>query len=821
MCLWVLLAVPLAVAQVPEIANISETVDSGSSLAILGEGMAPGVEVWLWQPGSDSRTAILRSAALTPPALPSLPPPAARRTRVLGMPSGRLLIAAQLGEMARNDDVVPTVSWVKNTAGFSRPYYFNRPQLVFSSNPEVLPGERLRLFGRNLAPKDCTSGEKYDYPVAFESADGRVRFGQVLDVDPQDRQDVKAFQLQVRVPTDLPPGSYHVKVHVLHGGPAAWSNSLPVSVIAARHWVAALAWAEDHPLVTMPQAAPPRVLKLVGAAADGFTDDTAAIQGAIDELASADGGVLTLPAGSYALSHTLHVRSNVVLQGAGRAATQLLAVPHQPFRPGFPFAIEKLFAHPLSPGSAQVWGARFVTEGILIWLDDRSGVQDLSLLAGAGCSLPVVAGVEDAESVARDIFLRRVEILNPVQSTYAPPEVNGTGTGGIRVFSATRGFTLVHSRIVSGNPLFFDAGRKPHQYARIEGNTFRGYPNNQYDAVHLRKLVDSIFEDNEIFNARRAFVSQKGISRNWICGNQIHHISGYGNGSEIIMSEHFGSKYRARVKMVSGRTLTFAADLNIGPGDIEKAGALFYAYVLSGRGTGQFRQVLNNGRDSLELDEPWTVAPDETSTVALIASAVGNYVVCNRITDTRGPLQVLYVSGFENLIAGNELYNASDLNIGASVYEGDFMPVAFNLILDNRLVNSNGIRMYADKPSRAKIGDREMYQHGPLFANTVRRNQVWSPSTPPGSNQGWNIWWPRNPGEPHSFHNPAVEVRNGAYNIVESCYLFNNSLGVEVTGGIGNVVRNNLMDQVSRPMTDEDSAGTYFEPAVPSREGGK
>jgi hypothetical protein len=112
------------------------------------------------------------------------------------------LIAAQLGALAITDDVLPTVIWLKNAAGFSPPYYFNRPKLIFSSDPEVLPGERLRLFGRNLLPGDCEAGEKYDYPVAFQAADGTVRFGKVLDMDPQDRQDIKPYQLQVQVPRD-------------------------------------------------------------------------------------------------------------------------------------------------------------------------------------------------------------------------------------------------------------------------------------------------------------------------------------------------------------------------------------------------------------------------------------------------------------------------------------------------------------------------------------------------------------------------------------------------------------------------------------------
>lgn len=294
----------------PEIAYITESVDDGSSFAIVGERLDPGVEVWLWQPGADTRETILRTALSTVAALPSVPPAEAKATAVLGRPSGRILIASQLGPFpALGDSVRPTVAWVKNAAGYSRPYFFNRPKLMFASDAEVLPGQRLRLFGRNLAPPSCAAGGTYDYPVAFQAASGTIHWGKVLDFTDQDRMDVKPYQLMVQVPLDLLAGEYSVRVHLLCGGPSAWSNGLHVRAIASRYWIAALAHLDDHPLATPRQltARPPQVLRLSGAAGDGYRDDGEIIQTAIDRLAGAGGGVVLLPAGSYALTKTLHV----------------------------------------------------------------------------------------------------------------------------------------------------------------------------------------------------------------------------------------------------------------------------------------------------------------------------------------------------------------------------------------------------------------------------------------------------------------------------------------------------------------------------------
>ena len=59
-------------------------------------------------------------------------------------------------------------------------------------------------------------------------------------------------------------------------------------------------------------------VKDFGAVGDGVTDDTAAIQAAIDYVGSINGGVIGLPQGTYGITSQLNVPySNVILQGCG------------------------------------------------------------------------------------------------------------------------------------------------------------------------------------------------------------------------------------------------------------------------------------------------------------------------------------------------------------------------------------------------------------------------------------------------------------------------------------------------------------------------
>jgi len=60
-----------------------------------------------------------------------------------------------------------------------------------------------------------------------------------------------------------------------------------------------------------------------GAVGDGVTDDTGAIQAAIDSLGVV-GGVVEIPPGTYKISNTLNISSYVCLRGAGAVASTLL-----------------------------------------------------------------------------------------------------------------------------------------------------------------------------------------------------------------------------------------------------------------------------------------------------------------------------------------------------------------------------------------------------------------------------------------------------------------------------------------------------------------
>ena len=73
---------------------------------------------------------------------------------------------------------------------------------------------------------------------------------------------------------------------------------------------------------------PPTVYDVTtfGAQGDGVTDDTNALQAAIDAANGAGGGTIVFPAGNY-LTRTLTLHSRIVFRGAGMRATMLKKMP--------------------------------------------------------------------------------------------------------------------------------------------------------------------------------------------------------------------------------------------------------------------------------------------------------------------------------------------------------------------------------------------------------------------------------------------------------------------------------------------------------------
>ena len=91
------------------------------------------------------------------------------------------------------------------------------------------------------------------------------------------------------------------------------SGTKTIALVAAAEWFSAVDAARS--------TGGPTSVKSFGAVGDGVTDDTAAIQAALDHIGTAGGGALYFPEGEYVVSSYLTVSPNTLLRGAGLMAT--------------------------------------------------------------------------------------------------------------------------------------------------------------------------------------------------------------------------------------------------------------------------------------------------------------------------------------------------------------------------------------------------------------------------------------------------------------------------------------------------------------------
>ncbi|QJD84570.1 glycosyl hydrolase family 28-related protein [Cohnella herbarum] len=801
----------------PAISYATEGVDEGGTFVLTGDRFTESTEIWLFRPAKDD-AAQLKAAYGNPASpLPAIPPEGAVKTTVVGTPEEHLIAAGQIGypNLSLSNAVVPTIVWAKNSAGWSSPYLLNRPELYFASASAALPGERIRVFGRNLETKFEVAGPDYDYPVALKNrVTGKVEWAQALMEETQEQANVKPYVLNVLLPAKLPAGTYDLAVHVLYGGAQGWSEPIALDVAASRGLTAKLAQESNIKLGT-PQSGGPvnvRIDSVGGLKADGFSDDTDKIQKAIDQTAAKGGGIVLLPPGNLAISKTIRVKPNVVLAGSGKAATQLVVNPDRPLQGSFPIA--NMFASPTwVRGFAGDYGPYLKDRTPMVWLDDKTGLQDLSVLAGAGADIGVLVGNENPKTTVRDTFLRRTEIVNRHMLAFPPQEWWGAYMGGVLVVSSTDGFTLADSRVVGDQSLFMLSGDKPHKHARIANNEFETAVNNSSDNIFVNSIAESIIENNRIENGGRAITSQMGMWRNWISGNVISHTGGRANGSEMLMSEDGYVKplFAGKIKSATTNSVTVGSALGLKDGEITTTAVEYYAFVTSGTGMGQYRKVVGNTADGkLDLDRKWTVVPDSGSRVDVIRAAVKNLFVNNWISDSRGNLQFSYGAGLDNVVAGNQINGSGSITVFGGIEdwtdsEHPFLAItAYNQIYANYLANSGGIFLKGNVGKGHSYGDEVLADTGGFFANTVRRNQIWAKTKSGDINQYYNTWFGvKEKGIPYEG---AIDVKDAAFTVVDGNYAFDASIGVRVSGGKGTIIVNNRMDEVKDRIVEQNGA---------------
>lgn len=803
----------------PAISYIVEGVERNGTFTVFGEGLTPGTTAWLWHPESASRNVQdmrrqsqleLQKIAVSFLDNQELPKQLPEDAQVAGFltdtdnPQVAMVCREASSEPARDGgEILPTVLWIGNDAGFSNPYMVNAPQLWFPSDLTVVPGQQMRLFGINL------SGRGYNQTlIAMQNQENeKIYWGRLLLRFNQEHANVRQHELSFRIPDDIPNGIYSVRIYRFDGGPYGWSNKLDIKILQKRHFVDQMGFADQSSNATPGDEHypdPPAIFPITNASGDGITDNTMAIQSVLDKASSAGGGVVLLPSGVYAVSQSIEIPENVVLQGAGTGATSITVSQIRPL-------INEDLKSKGQP---------------LIHMRTNTGLQDISVIAGPGVDVNVLV---DDPPLVENVFIRRVKIEN-IHEFVKDIEDGAWGIVdfGIYVKTSSRGFHLLDSYIKA--PLTFRMEGRPqqrHSYARISGNHFETYPHHQQDNVFLLSLSESIFENNILAYGHRAFTSQLGMWRNFIADNQVIDIRGVGNGSELFMSEYGSVIYHGPILSDGNESSNLRVPDNTDKRITDMIESAYterelYAFVASGKGFGQYRKLTLKHNNTLTIDQPWCVLPDKESTIYILEATVQNLFLNNATIGGRGVYAFFYGSAINNIISGNEASagGVTSIWLSAVANKDRLALVAFNSLVNNRLVQNSSLNLAALTGGLNDSGEKL------LIGNRIIRNQIFKPGEYGSPNQYYAYWnWLGGWNAGHGWVEPGIErgigIWNGSYNVIENNYVVGAETGIFIGDGKGvnasdapikgNVVRWNRVDQSQTPVTEQGTS-TYVQP---------
>lgn len=224
-----------------------------------------------------------------------------------------------------------------------------------------------------------------------------------------------------------------------------------------------------------------------GATGNGATDDTAAIQAAIDQTAASGGGITYLPTGIYAITG-ISLRSEVDLVGATRTSSVLLFTPASGdavLVPGISFSklstFQVRFAQPVTSGAAIHLNKAFTAEISDVFVNGENGKTGYD-------------GIFSDQSTATFINNFNLYGLTNAAVHIAGPSGNDVYlSGGItNMLQASTGASVLVEDFVNGAVNITDADLLLGQYAMLVRNSnYMRFENTYFDSSAQGVVIES------------------------------------------------------------------------------------------------------------------------------------------------------------------------------------------------------------------------------------------------------------------------------------------------------------------------------------------
>jgi prepilin-type processing-associated H-X9-DG protein len=566
------------------------------------------------------------------------------------------------------------VVWVRNADGYSRPYMLNVARPFWISHEHAAPGDVLHLFGFGLRVQYATTR------LVLRSN------GRTIEIEPSTNprgmRDKDPRLVYFRLPRDMEEGTYQLYVHNGYGGAYGWRYGGDVEV--------AVRTQEKRRVFNVTE---------YGAQGDDMDSDLEAIQQALADAEAADGGVVFFPPGLYRVERTLDVPKGVTLRGAEHTGT----------------VIEGFGYHP-SKTDRNAWYSSDPIPASVLMLTSRTGLERLTItgyVAEGNGGHAMVEAYPDADNVVKDVTVRDCRFV----STAVHPEY-GTllyrAGWALRIWPESRRIRVVDNHFKGG--IVFS---QTHRTEVVDNKVTRGGISGK---TH-RSLLDG-----NIFSEAPSRVLFYPVNSSYIRYNEVHGYfrDSWNNAPEPFLTHGAGAKLISTPTAADANTLTDQTQ-DWQPGEHQGQVVL----ISAGRGFGQFRRVVDNSSDTLDLDRPWRVAPDADSEYVLGRFHHNSAYYANSLSDSPGVLSLwldcvnMVVERYRTEAAGANVWGRDLAQVdgdGGLKNARRFEPSWYNMFVNNWFDGSRldvlGQVEHASSPTRGPalfgtyvIGNRFVESH--------------------------------------------------------------------------------------------------------------
>lgn len=532
----------------------------------------------------------------------------------------------------RDDYLVATVDegepygmylmWVENKNGAGLPVRVNAAEMTWVGPDHALPGREVSVYGRNLSMNNDTL-KSFVY-VRPWSADASTpsRSVEVIRVNP--------YKVTFRLPSDLATGTdYEVWVHNGHGGEYGWSGPMKLHVDTEEPYV----WTGKTLNV-----------RDFGAHGDGQTDDSKAIQAAID--AASDGDRILFPAGQYRLvASFLSSNKKLSFEGDANGGSEILTDTdftdaQMLYITGFPSRVVNLKFTTRKPDKQ---GLR-----ILLRADGPADGNRARGFIVKNSRFETAAFGGNAMRVGYGINCVSVEHVEDVLIT----ENEFTTQVAVNAFDCDKVF--IRNNKIFGN----------WKVTRGNGNLETSFPGSISRMDLSENYFQSVDHTGPVDDGDQIMV-RAIVFQNWHGGKHDriylgeNHIERAGNpwdnSGEVILFEVPSPRNIVGMERIEGTTMIM--DRERRPNSLVKQNIA----IIKNKGIGQFRRIIANEGNRIVIDRPWDIEPDTASRFSLNSSLDNCVIYKNTIIGIPNYYEQesatsgiqLYGACFNNVIANN------------------------------------------------------------------------------------------------------------------------------------------------------------------------